>query len=132
MLTQSQEGIINEVFECIRDATSTENTRAIQDSETQVAQEQKKIIKTLVKKGWSKNEIVYEVQRIYGNDVLILKHKLDDTRGIIGQYGVPLTMMMSLTAFLFFRRRRTLFKVVPKVNAESEKEEILRKLNIKK
>ena len=85
-----------------------------------------------MKKGWSKNEIVYEVQRIYGNDVLILKHKLDDTRGIVGQYGVPLTMMMSLTAFLFFRRRRTLFKVVPKVNVESEKEEILRKLNIKK
>ena len=72
MLAQSQQNIINEVFECIRDASATENTRAIQDSESLVAQEQKKMIKTLVKKGWSKNEIIYEVQRIYGNDVLIL------------------------------------------------------------
>jgi cytochrome c-type biogenesis protein CcmH/NrfF len=38
-----------------------------------VAQEMKRIVKTLAKKGWSKNEIVYELQRIYGNDILILK-----------------------------------------------------------
>jgi cytochrome c-type biogenesis protein CcmH/NrfF len=61
MISQSQENIINEAFECIRDASSTENTRAIQDSESQVAQDQKRMIKTLVKKGWSKNEVIYEV-----------------------------------------------------------------------
>lgn len=52
---------MNEVYECIRDASSTENIRAIQDSESHVAQEQKKIIKTLIKKGWSKNEVIYEI-----------------------------------------------------------------------
>jgi hypothetical protein len=30
------------------------------------------MIRTLVAKGWSKNEIVYEIQRVFGNDVLIL------------------------------------------------------------
>ena len=103
---QSQENIINETFECIRDASSTENTRAIQDSESQVAQEQKKMIKTLVKKGWTKNEVIYEVQRIYGNDVLILKRSLDDDRGMIGRFGVPITLSFSLAAYLLFRRRR--------------------------
>ena len=34
MLSQSQEATINELLECIRDASSTENVRAIQDSET--------------------------------------------------------------------------------------------------
>ena len=49
------------MFELIRDASATENARAIQDSESVTAKEQKKIIKTLIKKGWTKNEIVYEV-----------------------------------------------------------------------
>ena len=107
MISQSQENIINEVFECIRDASSTENTRAIQDSESQVAQDQKRMIKTLVKKGWSKNEVIYEVQRVFGNDVLILKRKLDDDRGPIGKFGVPITLLFGLSGFLLFRRRGT-------------------------
>lgn len=37
MLQQNQEVIINEVFEAVRDASSTENARAIQDSESNVA-----------------------------------------------------------------------------------------------
>jgi cytochrome c-type biogenesis protein CcmH/NrfF len=61
MLQQNQEVIINEVFEAVRDASSAENARAIQDSESNVAQEMKKIVNTLAKKGWSKNEIVYEL-----------------------------------------------------------------------
>ena len=61
MIAQSQQNILNEVFEIIRDASATENARAIQDSESVTAQEQKKVIKTLIKKGWTKNEIVYEV-----------------------------------------------------------------------
>ena len=61
MLLQNQETIINEVFEAVRDASSTENARAIQDSESNVAQEMKRLVKTLAKKGWPKNEIVYEL-----------------------------------------------------------------------
>lgn len=37
MLQQNQEVILNEVFEAVRDASSTENARAIQDSESNVA-----------------------------------------------------------------------------------------------
>ena len=61
------------------------------------------MIKTLVKKGWSKNEVVYEMQRVFGNDVLILKHKLNDERGPFGKVGIPLFIMGSLSAMLFFR-----------------------------
>jgi cytochrome c-type biogenesis protein CcmH/NrfF len=107
-MAQSQQNIINEVFECIRDASSVENTRAIQDSESMVAQEQKKLIKTLIKKGWSKNEIVYEVQRLYGNDVLIIKYKLDDERGVVGKYGLPFFLVMAATSLIFIKRRRML------------------------
>ena len=103
MLQQNQEGIINEVFEAVRDASSTENVRAIQDSESNVAQEMKRIVKTLAKKGWSKNEIVYELQRIYGNDILILKNRLTDERGFVGRFGVPITLSFSVLTFLFFR-----------------------------
>jgi cytochrome c-type biogenesis protein CcmH/NrfF len=73
-----------------------------------VAQEQKKMIKTLIKKGWSKNEIIYEVQRLYGNDVLILKQKLDDERGFVGKYGMPMMFIMAASSFVFAKRRRML------------------------
>ena len=63
----------------------------------------KKIVKTLAKKGWSKNEIVYELQRIYGNDILILKHKLNDERGMVGKFAVPISLSLSAIAFMFFR-----------------------------
>ena len=59
------------VYEALRDASSYENARAIQDSESITAIEQKKMIQTLIHKGWSKNEIIYEMQRIFGNDILI-------------------------------------------------------------
>ena len=61
------------------------------------------MIKTLVKKGWSKNEVIYEMQRIYGNDILILKHRLDDERGFFGRFGVPLFLGTSVLSIIFFR-----------------------------
>lgn len=105
LLSSSKESIVNDVFEAIRDAGSTENARAIQDSETLIAQEQKKLIKTLAKKGWSKNEIIYEVQRIYGNDVLIITRKLDDERGLIAVNKNPL-MMLGLSGLLLLINMR--------------------------
>jgi hypothetical protein len=50
----------------IRDARSEENARALQDSESNTAIEQKRMINGLVKKGWSKNMVVAEVQRVWG------------------------------------------------------------------
>ena len=52
---EDKEKTINETFEAIRDASSTETARAIQDSEGLVARDQKKMIKILADKGWSKN-----------------------------------------------------------------------------
>ena len=147
MLQQNQEVILNEVFEAVRDASSTENARAIQDSESNVAQEMKRIVKTLAKKGWSKNEIVYELQRIYGNDILILKQRLADERGFFGKNGVPITLSLSLMGYMLFRQRRVMKvqraaqqlaeiqaqQAKAKEEAEKiDKDEILKKLNLKK
>ena len=147
MLQQNQEVIINEVFEAVRDASSTENARAIQDSESNVAQDMKRIVKTLAKKGWSKNEIVYELQRIYGNDILILKQRLADERGFFGKNGVPITLSLSLMGYMFFRQRRVIkvqraAQQLAEIQAQQakareeaekiDKDEILKKLNLKK
>ena len=40
------------------------------------------MIKILTNQGWTKNEIIYEMQRVFGNDVLILVKSLDDERGM--------------------------------------------------
>ncbi len=64
----------------------------------------KKMVKTLVKKGWSKNEVIYEMQRVFGNDILILKQSVDDERGIIGKYGIPLGVVTLFSAFMLIRR----------------------------
>ena len=45
----------------IRDARSEENARALQDSESHIAQEMKSMITGLSQKGWDKNEIVAEM-----------------------------------------------------------------------
>jgi electron transfer flavoprotein alpha/beta subunit len=60
----------------------------------------------LVKKGWSKNEIIYEIQRIYGNDVLILKKSLDDERGMVGKLGLPVAAMFGIATFFLARKLR--------------------------
>lgn len=64
----------------------------------------KKMVKTLVKKGWSKNEVIYEMQRIFGNDILILKGKLDDERGFVGKYGIPILGFSLFSGFMIMRR----------------------------
>ena len=43
-----RETLTNKIYECIRDASATEDARAIQDSESNVAQDQKRIIKHLL------------------------------------------------------------------------------------
>mgnify|MGYP000666139446 CR=1 FL=1 len=90
----------------IRDARSEENARALQDSESNTAIEQKRMINGLVKKGWSKNEVVSEVQRVWGQDVVILPNMLDDNRGHMAKYGIKMVfgfMMMTPFVFRFFR-----------------------------
>jgi len=48
---------------------------------------------------------------VYGNDILILKYKLDDERGFIGSFGVPITIFGFMGAILFFNRRRFMSKI---------------------
>lgn len=76
--------------------------RAIQDSESPVAIDQKRVIKTLAQQGWSKNEIIYEVQRVFGNDVLIMPEVLDDERSLVGRVLPPL-FMATFVAGLYLR-----------------------------
>ena len=121
--------MLTHVFEHIRDASSTESYRAIQDSETNVAQEQKRVIKTLARKGWTKNMIIYEVQRIYGNDVLIKPEGLDDERGFVMRYGGLGMLMMSGLALAFLARR---FRNVKSGVIKTSNNDIRNKLNIKK
>ena len=47
-----------------------------------MAREQKRLIKILLVQGWSKNEIIFEMQRVFGQDVLIDKKYLDDERSL--------------------------------------------------
>ena len=102
MLTQKREAIINSCYECLRDAASTENIRAIQDSEGQTSIEQKRMIKILVGQGWSKNEIIYEMQRIFGNDILIMTSSLDDERGFLAR-TIPMLTFGTLAGLLFLK-----------------------------
>ena len=65
----------------------------MQDSESPTALDQKKCIKSLVQQGWSKNEIIYEQQRLFGTDILIMPEILKDERTIAAktaQIGLPL------------------------------------------
>ena len=62
MRQASKDDAVGEVYEIIRDASSDETPRAIQDSETEVAVAQKRMILGLSAKGWRKNDIVAEMQ----------------------------------------------------------------------
>ena len=61
------------------------------------------MIKTLVSQGWTKNEIIYEMQRVFGNDVLILPRSIDDERSFLGK-TLPLITCAMLVGALFFKR----------------------------
>lgn len=65
------------------------------------------------------------MQRIFGNDILILKHKLNDERGFVGTYGVPLSMLAGLSALFFFNRRRFInMSAFSKVSSQSTEKPI--------
>ena len=101
--------MISDVFMMIRDARSEENARAIQDSESNTAIEMKRFIRCLVAKDYSKNRIVYEVQKVWGTDVLILPKELEDNRPRILKYGLPIFSMVSIMiplTMVFLRRAR--------------------------
>ena len=104
-------------------------------------------MKHLLSQGWSKNEVVYELQRIFGNDILLNGTYLDDERSFFMQ-TVP-TFLVGLTVSALFLRGRVrarqaaeLAKAVktPEPNmfgskpmetlSKSERSELMRKLRI--
>ena len=103
---------------------STENMRAIQDSEGPVSIEQKRMIKILVAQGWSKNEIIYEMQRIFGNDVLILPRSVDDERSFVAKTIPVLFWGLTIGYFAIRFRSRTLLTAA---NAPIKKTRVVRK-----
>ena len=142
-----RETLTNKIYECIRDASATEDARAIQDSESNVAQDQKRIIKHLLSQGWSKNEIIYELQRIFGNDILLNGTYLDDERSFVTKVGPTFLFGLFLsTMFLRGRIRARQATELAKMQAakepvkftskagenlsKSEKSDLMRKLKL--
>lgn len=138
---------MNDIFQATRDAISTENIRAIQDSEGPVSQEQKRMVKVLVAKGWAKNEIMFEMQRVFGNDVLILPQLLDDERTFVGKM-LPLVLVgATFSSFLMATRLGRLrmnsqFSSLAKQGAQgtkptgstmsaAQREDLIKKLKVK-
>jgi len=68
----------------------------------------KKIIHTLIQKGWTENEIVFELQRIFGNDVLMDGQKINDERSLLARSVFPSIFMMTfgLISLSVIRRKR--------------------------
>lgn len=64
------------------------------------------MIKTLVQKGWNKNEVVYEMQRVFGNDVLILPENLKNDGSLLLASVIPLSVFGFTLGFIALRRRR--------------------------
>ena len=54
--------------------------------------------------GWSKNEIIYELQRIFGNDILLDANKLDDERSLATKI-LPVVCIGLLVSGMFLRGR---------------------------
>ena len=126
LLQTQREVTVNEVFKMVRDASSQETARALQDSESPIAQDQKHMILGLVQKGWTKNEIVAENQRVWGQDVLILSNELDDNRSGFVRYGLPMvTGMLFLSPFLI---RQVKVSQLSRMNKSHMKDELLRKI----
>ena len=63
------------------------------------------MIKILVAQGWSKNEIIYEMQRVFGNDVLILTNRLDDERSLAARF-LPVFALTLTAGFFFLTQKR--------------------------
>ena len=64
------------------------------------------MIRILANKGWEKNEIIYEMQRVFGNDVLIHTKLLHDERSWIGKNKFIIGFgLLGFMGFMFHRYR---------------------------
>ena len=62
------------------------------------------MLKILISEGWSKNEIVYEMQRVFGQDVLIHPQKLDDDRTFTHKFLPFMSLTFAVGGAFVFRR----------------------------
>ena len=82
------------------------------------------MIKILIAQGWSKNEIIYEMQRVFGQDVLIYPKKLDDHRSFFSKVLPLATTTFIIGGAFVFKRMINLRKVqieAIKAAAEADK-----------
>ena len=136
MIQASHANLVSDVFMMVRDARSEENARAIQDSESNTAIEMKRFIRCLVQKDYKMNQIIYEVQKVWGTDILILPKQIEDNRPRIIKYGIPflttLTFMVPIT-LMFIRRSNGGGGFMSQMNQKQNlKSEVFKKLKIKK
>ena len=66
----------------------------------------KKMTVALARKGWTKNEIIFELQRIFGNDILMGRKYLDDESTFIGKNYLSILAVFSIGYFMASRRAR--------------------------
>jgi len=70
-----------------------------------------------VQQGWSKNEIIYETQRIFGNDVLIVPGVLEDERSFLGRV-LPIIVPAILIGGLLWQRRGNQYQAILRKQAD--------------
>ena len=137
MIQASHANLVSDLFMMIRDARSEENARAIQDSESNTAIEMKRFIRCLIQKDCKMNQIIYEVQKVWGNDVLILPKQIEDNRPRVIKYGLPFmtTLIFVVPITLMFLRRSNLgggfLSNQISTSKKNLKSEVFSKLNIK-
>ena len=137
MIQASHANLVSDLFMMIRDARSEENARAIQDSESNTAIEMKRFIRCLIQKDCKMNQIIYEVQKVWGNDVLILPKQIEDNRPRVIKYGLPFmtTLIFVVPITLMFLRRSNLgggfLSSQISTSKKNLKSEVFSKLNIK-
>ena len=107
---------VNDVYGMVRDARREKSPKTSQGTESNTSVIQKHMINRLARKGWSKNEIVAEQQRIFGQDLLILPQNLDDTRVVKSStvFGASVLAMAPLM-FLLLRKRAVNVRAQPEV-----------------
>mmetsp|Transcript_10978 Transcript_10978/g.9716 ORF Transcript_10978/g.9716 Transcript_10978/m.9716 type:complete len:147 (+) Transcript_10978:137-577(+) len=80
--------------------------RTLADSEGTAAQHQKHMVRTLIRKGWTKNEIFYELQRVLGNDNISSPGSFAPEHSSFLAYTVALTPFVIGVSFILFRQTR--------------------------
>lgn len=76
-LLEITQGSIESLSDCW-DAESLNFQAPLNEAEGEIAKEQKQLIQRLIAKNWTPNQIIYEIERIYGMDAFIKSRPIID------------------------------------------------------